>query len=111
VVGALKKLGVRLYIDDFGTGYSSLSSLHRFPIDGLKIDRSFVAGLGAGGDADEIVRTVLLLARSLGMEAIAEGVETSQQLVRLRELGCRLAQGHLLARPLPAEAIEELLLS
>jgi diguanylate cyclase (GGDEF)-like protein/PAS domain S-box-containing protein len=103
IVSALKALGVRLYIDDFGTGYSSLNSLHRFPIDGIKVDRAFVAGMAGGGDDLEIVRTVVLLAQSLGMAAIAEGVETPEQLAQLRALKCGYAQGYLFSAPLDAE--------
>jgi diguanylate cyclase (GGDEF)-like protein/PAS domain S-box-containing protein len=103
IIAALKELGVRLYIDDFGTGYSSLNSLHRFPIDGLKIDRAFVAGMAGGGDELEIVRTVVLLAQSLGLPAIAEGVETPEQLAQLRALKCGYAQGYLFSPPLEAE--------
>jgi diguanylate cyclase (GGDEF)-like protein/PAS domain S-box-containing protein len=102
IISDLKRLGVRLYIDDFGTGYSSLNSLHRFPIDGLKIDRTFVAGMAGGGDELEIVRTVVLLAQSLGMAAIAEGVETPEQLAQLRALKCGYAQGYLFSPPLAA---------
>ena len=97
----LKALGVQLYVDDFGTGYSSLAYLQRFPVDGLKVDRSFVADLGASPDADAIVRSVVGLAHSLGLVAVAEGVETAGQLDRLRDLDCEVAQGFLLGRPVP----------
>jgi diguanylate cyclase (GGDEF)-like protein len=102
----LKSLGVRLVIDDFGTGYSSLGYLKRFPIDVLKVDRSFVAGLpGNAGDA-AIVQAVVGLSRALGLKAVAEGVETVPQLDELRALGCDQGQGYLFGRPMPAEAIE-----
>jgi diguanylate cyclase (GGDEF)-like protein len=107
----LKALGVRLSIDDFGTGYSSLSYLHRFPIDTLKIDRSFVNQIGAVGDHAEIVRTVKTLASNMGMDVVAEGVETLEQLRRLAELECEYGQGYLFSRPIDTEAAEALLAS
>ena len=105
----LKALGVRLAIDDFGTGYSSLSYLKRFPVDVVKIDRSFVEGLGEETVDGEIVAAVIRLARSLGMRAVAEGVETSTQLWTLRELGCPLVQGWYFSAARPAEHIEALI--
>jgi EAL domain-containing protein (putative c-di-GMP-specific phosphodiesterase class I) len=95
-------------IDDFGTGYSSLAYLHQFPIDTLKIDRSFVGRL-AGGD-EEIVRAIVTLGRSLRMQVLAEGVETRADLEVLGRLGCDLAQGYLFSEPLPAGEASELLL-
>ncbi|MCB1002817.1 MAG: EAL domain-containing protein [Acidimicrobiales bacterium] len=105
----LHALGVKLVVDDFGTGYSSLSYLQRFPVDLLKIDRSFVAGLGVNKGDTAIVSAVLSLAHALGMQAIAEGVETPEQLAELRRLGCDMAQGYFLARPQPAQAVADLL--
>jgi EAL domain-containing protein (putative c-di-GMP-specific phosphodiesterase class I) len=96
---SLKELGVQLSIDDFGTGYSSLSYLRRFPVDVVKVDRSFVAGLGVDGEDDAIVAAVVGLTQRLGLRAVAEGVETEDQAARLRDLGCDLAQGYLFARP------------
>ena len=93
-------MGIRTCIDDFGTGYSSLSYLSRLAVDALKIDRSFVGNMGA--DGHELVRTILALAAGLGMEAIAEGVETMEQVERLRQLGSRFGQGFLFAAPLKA---------
>jgi diguanylate cyclase (GGDEF)-like protein/PAS domain S-box-containing protein len=100
----LKALGVRLAIDDFGTGYSSLSYLRQFPIDVLKIDRSFVAGLDAGGDSVGLVRSILNLCSTLRLEAVAEGIETPEQRSVLRELGARFGQGHLFSRPMTASS-------
>ncbi|HZU72827.1 MAG TPA: EAL domain-containing protein [Acidimicrobiales bacterium] len=105
----LKDLGVRLAIDDFGTGYSSLSYLKRFPVDVVKIDRSFVGGLGEHPVDTEIVAAVVRLTRSLGMQSVAEGVETGAQLERLRELGCPLVQGWFFAPAQPSERIEALI--
>jgi diguanylate cyclase (GGDEF)-like protein len=105
----LKELGVEVALDDFGTGYSSLGSLTRLPIDVLKIDRGFVAGLGrAGGDA-AIVQAVVAMAPALGLRVVAEGVETREQLEQLRELGCELGQGYHFASAIPAEAATALL--
>ena len=109
VLGSLRRLGVSLLMDDFGTGYSSLSYLHSFPIDVLKIDRSFVGRMTEGEQPLQIVRTIIELARVLGMDVVAEGIETEEQYHLLRELGCRLGQGFLFARPMSADAITELL--
>ena len=101
----LKAIGVTLAIDDFGTGYSSLSYLRRFPVDVLKVDQSFVAGLGPDPEDSTIVAAIVNLANTLDLEAIAEGVETLDQLERLRALGCTLAQGYYFAEPVDADAI------
>jgi EAL domain-containing protein (putative c-di-GMP-specific phosphodiesterase class I) len=101
-------MGVRLGIDDFGTGYSSLSYLQRLPFDTLKIDRSFVRELNAGKGSIDIVRAILELARSLKLEVVAEGVETEQQLSRLRKLGCTYFQGFLFSKPVDAATAESL---
>ena len=106
---ALKDLGVALALDDFGTGYSSLSHLRRFPIDTIKIDKSFTAEIGAGTDSAAIIRAIVALARSLGVETVAEGVETAPQLRFLAMLGCHHAQGYHLSRPMPAASIDTLL--
>jgi EAL domain-containing protein (putative c-di-GMP-specific phosphodiesterase class I) len=105
VLAELKALGLRLYVDDFGTGYSSLTYLQRFPVDGVKVDRSFVQGLGTRADADAIVRAVIGLAHGLGLIAVAEGVETQEQLERLVDLRCDVAQGYHLGRPSAAELV------
>jgi len=109
VLGSLRRLGVSLLMDDFGTGYSSLNYLHSFPFDVLKIDRSFVGRMTGGDQALQIVRTIVELARVLGMDVVAEGIETVEQYRLLRDLGCRYGQGYLFARPLPAEAVTHLL--
>jgi EAL domain-containing protein (putative c-di-GMP-specific phosphodiesterase class I) len=105
---ALKALGVSLWLDDFGTGFSSLGYLKRLPLDGLKIDRSFVDGLGTDADDTAIVAAVAGMARALGLEIIAEGIENAAQLGELQRLACQCGQGFHFARPLPAEAFREL---
>ena len=110
-LGRLKKLGVKLVVDDFGTGYSSLSYLRRFPVDVLKVDRSFVDGLGSDPGDSAIVTAVVTLAHALGLHAVAEGVETLEQLSELRRLGCDSAQGFHFARPSTGHCISELLQS
>jgi EAL domain-containing protein (putative c-di-GMP-specific phosphodiesterase class I) len=106
---ALKGLGVRVAIDDFGTGYSSLSYLTRFPIDTLKIDRSFVASLSSGPDGNTVARIIVELGQALGLDVIAEGVEREDQLASLLDLGCRRGQGYLFAHAVDAESIETFL--
>jgi diguanylate cyclase (GGDEF)-like protein/PAS domain S-box-containing protein len=106
---ALSEIGVRLVLDDFGTGYSSLAYLNRFPFDALKIDRSFVEGLGVEQERTAIVEAVIGMARALSLDAIAEGVENEAQLSELRRLGCDFAQGHLFSRPLAPDKVTRLL--
>ncbi len=109
VLGSLRRLGVSLRMDDFGTGYSSLNHLHSLPFDVLKIDRSFVTRMTGGDQPLQIVRTIVELARVLGMDVVAEGIETHEQYSLLRQLGCRFGQGFLFSPPVPAEAIREML--
>jgi diguanylate cyclase (GGDEF)-like protein/PAS domain S-box-containing protein len=105
----LKALAIGLCVDDFGTGYSSLSSLQQFPVNVLKIDRSFIRGMGPEGERDQIVRAVISLAHSLDLEVVAEGVETEGQLERLRAMDCDYGQGYLLSQALDADGVERLL--
>jgi predicted signal transduction protein with EAL and GGDEF domain len=99
----LKGLGVGISLDDFGTGYSSLSYLQQFPIDKIKIDRSFVGTLGESGESQAIVRTIASLGANLGMETTAEGIETVNQLDFVRHAGCTEAQGFYFSRPCSPE--------
>jgi diguanylate cyclase (GGDEF)-like protein/PAS domain S-box-containing protein len=109
IVEELRRMGVGLKIDDFGTGYSSLSYLHRLPFDTLKIDKSFIATMGQDHSAFEIVKAIIALARNLGLQVVAEGVETRNQADELREMGCEYAQGYLYAPPLTADAAGRML--
>jgi EAL domain-containing protein (putative c-di-GMP-specific phosphodiesterase class I) len=106
---ALRDLGVKLVLDDFGTGYSSLSYLKHLPLDTIKIDRSFVSELTGDNANVAIVHAVISLAHGLGIDVVAEGIETAEQLARLRELLCDRGQGYFYARPLPADQLTELL--
>ncbi|HKV81915.1 MAG TPA: EAL domain-containing protein [Candidatus Sulfotelmatobacter sp.] len=105
----IKAIGIRLAIDDFGTGYSSLSYLHRFPLDTLKIDRSFIRDMQADGEGMEIARTILPMANNLRLDVVAEGVETIEQVALLRQLHCSYAQGYYFSKPLSAEGTTALL--
>ena len=102
----LRSLGIHLAIDDFGTGYSSLSYLERFPVDSLKIDRSFIAGISANGDRPPIARAIVELGRTLGLKVVAEGIGQPEQAEWLFSLGCPLGQGFLFSRPLGVTAAE-----
>lgn len=108
-LNALRKLGFRLAIDDFGTGYSSLAYLKRFPIQTLKIDQSFIRHIHEANEDQEIVRTIIALARTLNLTTVAEGVETEEQLQLVRQMGCDEAQGYAIAYPMPADELEKLL--
>ncbi|MFM9903367.1 MAG: putative bifunctional diguanylate cyclase/phosphodiesterase [Pyrinomonadaceae bacterium] len=105
----IKETGVQISIDDFGTGYSSLSYLHRFPIDLLKVDRSFVSAMEENTENGEIVRTVIALAKALNLKVVAEGIESVHQFHQLRILGCEYGQGYLFSKPLPVADIERML--
>jgi predicted signal transduction protein with EAL and GGDEF domain len=109
ILGELKALGVRVSVDDFGTGYSSLSYLQRFPIDTLKIDRSFVSDIEENKESQEIVQAIVTLAHNLRMEVVAEGSDTTGQLKRLRDLGCEFVEGYYFSKPLDQEAATEYL--
>ena len=109
VLKRLRRNGIRVSIDDFGTGYSSLSYLHRFPVDGLKIDQSFVRQIGPSGEVSHIVSAVLSMARNLNLRVVAEGVENAEELAFLSEQDCDEAQGYYFSRPLPAEDFAALL--
>ncbi len=103
----LNDFGVKISIDDFGTGYSSLNNLHRLPLSSLKIDRSFVSRIESGGESEEIIRTIISLAKTLGLEIIAEGIESSVQASHLSEMDCRFGQGYFYGRPVVAAEAEK----
>ncbi len=105
----LRAAGLRIFMDDFGTGYSSLSQIAALPLDALKIDRAFVAGMGKKPEAMAIVSTIISLARALKIGVVAEGVETVEQADLLLSLGCTQAQGYLFSRPVPFDEIASLL--
>jgi diguanylate cyclase (GGDEF)-like protein/PAS domain S-box-containing protein len=107
----LRGLDVQIHIDDFGTGYSSLSALHSFPIDALKIDRAFIGRMDSGGDDTEIVQTIVTLSHNLGLDVIAEGIETGTQLERLRDMGCDCGQGFFFSKPMEGASAERLIQS
>jgi EAL domain-containing protein (putative c-di-GMP-specific phosphodiesterase class I) len=105
----LRSLGVRLAIDDFGTGYSSLSYLHKFPIDVLKIDRSFIEKINEGLEGAAMAKAIISMSETLHLDTIAEGIETTDQITTLKDLGCEMGQGYLFARPLGIAEMESFL--
>ena len=107
-IGRLREMGFSLALDDFGTGYSSLSYLRRYPIDKIKIDRSFITPLGEDKEAGAVVAAIVRLAKALRLSVIAEGVETDEQRQQLKEIGCAQAQGFLFSAPVPADRIDAL---
>ena len=107
----LHEMGVQVAMDDFGTGYSSLSYLKRFPIDTIKIDRSFVAEIANDPDYAEIIKTIISMGKTLNRNIIAEGVETEEQLLILRDYHCDEIQGYFISRPMPAEVFKDILRS
>jgi EAL domain-containing protein (putative c-di-GMP-specific phosphodiesterase class I) len=109
VLAQLKALGVRLSVDDFGTGYSSLSRLRKIPVDTLKIDRAFIANVDSDLENLEVVRAIIVLAHNLGLQVVAEGTETEQEVEQLKQLNCEMAQGYFFSRPADDQAIFELL--
>jgi EAL domain-containing protein (putative c-di-GMP-specific phosphodiesterase class I) len=106
---AIKELGARIAIDDFGTGYSSLAHLQRFPVDALKIDRSFVSGLSRNHEGETLIQTLVQLGKALSIETFAEGIEEQEELALLREQDCDNGQGFLFAKPLDPPAAEAFL--
>ena len=104
-LGELKRAGVKLAMDDFGTGYSNLSYVKRLPVDTLKIDRSYVRGLGKNAEDTAIVHATVAFAKALGLSLTAEGIEDAEQLAQLRDLGCELGQGYNFAKPLPSQEV------
>ena len=110
-LGSLRGLGMRVAIDDFGTGYSSLGYLRRFPLDAVKIDRSFIEDVTEGTRQAALVHAIVELCRTLELDTVAEGVETREQAIRLAELGCELAQGFYFGRPMPARDLARRLAS
>ncbi len=111
MLARLRALGTEISMDDFGTGYCSLSYLHTFPLDVMKVDRSFISRMSENGTAAEIVRTIVALAHNLGLKVVAEGVETAEDMQLLSALGCEYGQGYLFSKPLPAESVEQMLAS
>jgi EAL domain-containing protein (putative c-di-GMP-specific phosphodiesterase class I) len=99
MLSKLRELGIQVQIDDFGTGYSTLSYLHTLPIDTLKIDRSFISRLEIDGSGSDIVQTILSMAHNLGMKVVAEGIETEDQLSKLKAMNCEYVQGFLFSKP------------
>jgi EAL domain-containing protein (putative c-di-GMP-specific phosphodiesterase class I) len=110
ILNTLRDIGVGVAIDDFGNGYSSLSYLQRFPVDYLKVDRSFISGIGSNPGSGTLAHAIVRLAGTLGVVAIAEGIELDRQAASLRRWGCQLGQGFLFARPTPPDGLNDMLL-
>jgi EAL domain-containing protein (putative c-di-GMP-specific phosphodiesterase class I) len=106
ILTGLNKLGIALFIDDFGTGYSSLGYLQRLPVDAVKIDKSFVKDMLTNADSAVIVRSIITLAHDLGIKVVAEGVESQEMWDHLKDLGCDVAQGYFIGKPMPAEEFQ-----
>jgi EAL domain-containing protein (putative c-di-GMP-specific phosphodiesterase class I) len=106
-LNALKSLGVRIAIDDFGTGYSSLAYLQQFPVDSLKIDRSFISGMAKSPEGDALIHTLMQLGKALNLETLAEGIEENGQLTQLQAEECDVGQGYLFVRPLAPHEVEK----
>jgi EAL domain-containing protein (putative c-di-GMP-specific phosphodiesterase class I) len=109
VICSLNERSIQLSIDDFGTGYSSLNYLHSFPVDNLKIDRSFIQRLHKEKSNLGLLTAIVQIAKTMGMNLIAEGIETSEQLAQLKLLGCQFGQGYLFSKPLPSEEVAHFL--
>jgi len=109
LMGEMHDAGLLLHIDDFGTGNSSLETLHRFPVDAFKIDRSFIGGLATGDRSAELVRSIVAMGKALGLAVVAEGIETGEQLAFLREIGCATGQGYLFMPAVTGEDAPDLL--
>jgi diguanylate cyclase (GGDEF)-like protein len=109
ILSQLRELGIQICMDDFGTGYSSLSFLHRFPVDFLKIDQSFIVGIEQGAEKAKIVQTIMTLTQNLGLNAIAEGIETAEQVAKLKILQCEYGQGYFFSRPLDSKMAEKMI--
>ena len=109
IMDDMHRAGLRLHIDDFGAGHSSLQTLHRYPVEALKIDRAFITGLTEGTTSLELVRAIIAMADALGLEVIAEGIETTEQLAQLRAIGCSVGQGFLFDRAVSGDRAAELL--
>ena len=107
ILAQLQDLGIHIVIDDFGTGYSSLAYLQQFPVDSLKIDRSFISGMGKSPEGDSLIHTLIQLGKALNLETLAEGIEEDGQLAQLRGEKCDVGQGYLFARPVAPEEIEQ----
>jgi EAL domain-containing protein (putative c-di-GMP-specific phosphodiesterase class I) len=109
IMSELRKDSIKLHVDDFGTGYSSLATLHAFPVDALKIDRSFVSRMNADARSRELVRTMINMGWNLGIDVIAEGIETEEEAALLASMRCPLVQGYLFSRPMPARDVPRLI--